>query len=254
MRRTDREITDRQELLDVMARCDVCRLALNDESGYPYVVPLNFGMEERDGTLYLLFHGAMTGTKYDRMERDPRATFEMDCGHMLCTDEAKGMCTMAYESVIGRGRLETVPEAEREAALQCLMAHYGRPDFAFDRASVAHTRVFRLAIESMTGKRRKKESRTARRKAGVRQTVEKHAQPKVAEGRKASQSCARKRKENRNHFLRRRVRRRKYRSARKRAKGAPQACPSCAAARSRQAVLITIFHFIMAPAGEYTLP
>lgn len=54
MRRTDREITDRQELLDVMARCDVCRLALNDESGYPYVVPLNFGMEEREGTLYLL--------------------------------------------------------------------------------------------------------------------------------------------------------------------------------------------------------
>ena len=115
MRRTDREITDRQELLDVMARCDVCRLALNDESGYPYVVPLNFGMEEREGTLYLLFHGALTGTKYDRMEQDPRATFEMDCGHMLCTDEAKGMCTMAYESVIGRGRLEPVPEAEREA-------------------------------------------------------------------------------------------------------------------------------------------
>lgn len=74
MRRTDREITDRQELLDVMARCDVCRLALNDESGYPYVVPLNFGMEEREGTLYLLFHGALTGTKYDRMEQDPRAT------------------------------------------------------------------------------------------------------------------------------------------------------------------------------------
>ena len=119
-------------------------------------MPLNFGMEERDGTLYLLFHGAMTGTKYDRMERDSRATFEMDCGHMLCTDEAKGMCTMAYESVIGRGRLETVPEAEREAALQCLMAHYGRPDFAFDRASVAHTRLFRLAVESMTGKRRKR--------------------------------------------------------------------------------------------------
>ena len=87
MRRTDREITDRQELLDVMARCDVCRLALNDESGYPYVVPLNFGMEERDGTLHLLFHGAMTGTKYDRMERDSRATFEMDCGHQLMTAE-----------------------------------------------------------------------------------------------------------------------------------------------------------------------
>ena len=69
---------------------------------------------------------------------------------------ARSMCTMAYESVIGRGRLETVPEAEREAAQQCLMAHYGRPDFAFDRASMAHTRVFRLAVKSMTGKRRKR--------------------------------------------------------------------------------------------------
>ena len=159
MRRTDREITDRQELLDVMARCDVCRLALNDESGYPYVVPLNFGMEERDGTLYLLFHGAMTGTKYDRMERDPRATFEMDCGHQLMTAEQACSYSCAYRSIMGSGtireRLETVPEAEREAALQCLMAHYGRPDFAFDRASMAHTRVFRLAVESMTGKRRK---------------------------------------------------------------------------------------------------
>ena len=63
MRRTDREITDRQELLDVMARCDVCRLALNDESGYPYVVSLNFGMEERFGPRYLVFYGAGVGTK-----------------------------------------------------------------------------------------------------------------------------------------------------------------------------------------------
>ena len=40
-------------------------------------------------------------------------------------------------------------------------------------------------------------------------------------GEKPRRVCARKRKENGNHFLRRRVRRRKYRSARKRAKGAP---------------------------------
>ena len=56
MRRTDREITDRQELLDVMARCDVCRLALNDESGYPYVVPLNFGPQGLEGGKHAGFH------------------------------------------------------------------------------------------------------------------------------------------------------------------------------------------------------
>ena len=35
MRRKDREITDRQEMLDIMGRCDVCRLALNGSDGYP---------------------------------------------------------------------------------------------------------------------------------------------------------------------------------------------------------------------------
>ena len=45
MRRNDREITEFSEMTDVMKRCDVCRLALNDEDGYPYLLPLNFGME-----------------------------------------------------------------------------------------------------------------------------------------------------------------------------------------------------------------
>ena len=154
MRRTDREITDRQELLDVMARCDVCRLALNDESGYPYVVPLNFGMEERYGTLYLLFHGAMTGTKYDRMERDPRATFEMDCGHMLCTDEAHGMCTMAYESVIGFGRAVLCQGAEAAHGLQLLLAHCGMdPALADGCAHMAATKVYAVALDEITAKR-----------------------------------------------------------------------------------------------------
>ena len=36
MRRSDREITDFQELITVMRGCDVCRLALHDEP-YPYI-------------------------------------------------------------------------------------------------------------------------------------------------------------------------------------------------------------------------
>ena len=42
MRRADREVKDVNEMIEIMKRCDVCRLALNDE-GYPYILPLNFG-------------------------------------------------------------------------------------------------------------------------------------------------------------------------------------------------------------------
>ena len=47
MRRSDREIKEMTEMVKVMEQCDVCRLALNDE-GYPYILPLNFGMKECD--------------------------------------------------------------------------------------------------------------------------------------------------------------------------------------------------------------
>ena len=153
MRRKDRQVTDWQEICAILDACQVLHLGLQGADG-PYVVPLSFGWEEQAGRIVLYFHGASAGKKAALLEAQPLVCIE--CARFFQYIQVKGGVTAAYESVIGRGRLETVPEAEREAALQCLMAHYGRPDFAFDRASVAHTRVFRLAVESMTGKRRKR--------------------------------------------------------------------------------------------------
>ena len=93
MRRSDREITDFQELITVMRGCDVCRLALHDEP-YPYILPLNFGLEVDGETVRLYFHGANTGTKYDLIARNPNVSFEMDRGHELILDDEHGNCTM----------------------------------------------------------------------------------------------------------------------------------------------------------------
>ncbi len=158
MRRTDREIKEFDQLLDVMRRCDVCRLALNDEE-VPYILPLNFGMEVRDGTVVLYFHGAMEGTKYDRMARDNRAAFEMDCAHRLVVEQKNDVCscTMEYESVIGRGVVEMVEdEEEKFHGLTVLMGQYHKEDCPFSRQVMARTRVFKLTVSQMTGKRRMK--------------------------------------------------------------------------------------------------
>ena len=45
MIRRDREIVDRAAQLAIVDACDVCRVCLNGADGYPYVVPLNFGVE-----------------------------------------------------------------------------------------------------------------------------------------------------------------------------------------------------------------
>ena len=43
MRRRDREVTARDEMLDIMRRCDVCYVSFMDEH-CPYTVPMNFGV------------------------------------------------------------------------------------------------------------------------------------------------------------------------------------------------------------------
>lgn len=55
MRRSDREITDYDDILEVVKRCDVCRIAMFDEE-YPYIVPMNFGYTiEEDNSMVIYF-------------------------------------------------------------------------------------------------------------------------------------------------------------------------------------------------------
>lgn len=154
MRRKDREITEWSELVDVIQRCDVCRLVLND-GDYPYIVPLNFGFDAEDGNITLYFHSALEGYKTELFQRENRASFEMDCKHELQYSSQKGYCTMSYESVIGKGRIRVLPDKEKVHALQRLMDHYHEtPDTYFNPAAIPRTLVYALEVEQLTGKRK----------------------------------------------------------------------------------------------------
>lgn len=153
MRRSDREVTDFNEMIQIMEKCDVCRLAFHNHD-YPYIVPLNFGMQIEDGKVALYFHGANEGTKYDLMKKDNRVSFEMDCSHELFMDEQKGSCTMAYESVIGQGVAEIVTDEKKYDGLMVIMKHYHQEAFPFNQDVIPNTAVFRVVADKITGKRR----------------------------------------------------------------------------------------------------
>lgn len=155
MRRTDREVTEFEDIIAIMEKCDVCRIALHDEE-YPYILPLNFGLQVKDRVIELYFHGAIEGKKYELMKKDNRVSFEMDCGHKLVTESESGNCTMAYESVIGQGRMELLSNDEKYDALCILMRQYHKEDFPFNKAVMPKTRVFKLVVEHVTGKVRRK--------------------------------------------------------------------------------------------------
>ena len=154
MIRADREVKDRQEILNIMRRCDVCRLALHDGK-YPYVVPVNFGVRVEDGDIVLYFHGAKVGKTMSLLAKNRDVGFEMDCAHEMDMRPDVGECSMDYESIIGCGSIEFLSEEKKYDGLCVLMAHYHQENFPFNQRMIPATTVMRMKVENITAKRRK---------------------------------------------------------------------------------------------------
>lgn len=153
MRRHDREITDYHAMLAVVAQCDCCRIGFSEPDG-AYIVPLNFGFEDQDGTLTLYFHGAKEGKKLTLLAAQNAVGFEMDCKHALI--EGTDACTysFAYESVIGKGTLSLLDSpAGKQRALRLLLSHYtDRPLGEIPEAALNSCAVMKLVVKEWSCK------------------------------------------------------------------------------------------------------
>ena len=135
-------------------KCETCVIGLND-NGYPYLVPMNFGIDIEDEQVYLYFHSANDGKKIDLIKKDNRATFEMDCEHNFTLYEEKMSCAKGYASVIGHGTFEFVEEDKRKEAFKILVRHYHDEDLEINKEKITKTTLLRLKVNDMIGKRRK---------------------------------------------------------------------------------------------------
>ncbi|MFL0250753.1 pyridoxamine 5'-phosphate oxidase family protein [Clostridium neuense] len=157
MRRKDREITDLNKIAAIMKKCDVCSLAFFDDE-YPYIVPLNFGMNLVEDKITLYFHGANAGKKLELIKKNNKVGFEMNCSHKLLLGEKACNSTMEYESVCGNGIIEILKEAEKREALTYIMKQYNdKEEYEFDRKSVDAVVIFRLIVSEVHGKILKKQ-------------------------------------------------------------------------------------------------
>lgn len=155
MRRKDREITELGEIVDIMKRCDVCRIAINDGE-YPYILPLNFGFEIIGEDIVIYIHGAREGTKHELIRRNNKVSFEMDCSHRLIAPQGEEGCTasMTYESVIGQGRMTPLTDGEKAHALSVILGHYQLEAGKFDPVHFANTTAYSIRCSTYTAKRR----------------------------------------------------------------------------------------------------
>jgi nitroimidazol reductase NimA-like FMN-containing flavoprotein (pyridoxamine 5'-phosphate oxidase superfamily) len=152
MRRSDREISDFQEIEKIIKKADVCRIALANDN-IPYIVTMNFGYVTAPVKM-LYFHCANEGRKLKMLLQNNYVCFEFDTDHLINKGIRPCDWGMKYSSVVGYGNIHIVKgEEERASGLNIIMAHYGGSDSnSFDRNVFEHTTILRLVISEMTGK------------------------------------------------------------------------------------------------------
>ncbi len=152
MRRKDKEITSRSEIDEIIHSAQVCRLAFAVDNR-PYLIPVSFGYD--DTRLYV--HTAKAGKKIDCIRANPYVCFELERDVQLIAD-ASDPCkwTFTFESVIGYGQMvELTSEDEKRDGLNQIVKHYCDDPRPLKPNTLSSLRVWRIAIDSVTGKRYK---------------------------------------------------------------------------------------------------
>jgi nitroimidazol reductase NimA-like FMN-containing flavoprotein (pyridoxamine 5'-phosphate oxidase superfamily) len=152
MRRKDRE-ESREAALAIIDKASFGVMATTGADGQPYATALSFA---RDSSL-LYFHCALSGHKLDNLRHDGRVCVSF-VGKLFFPEDD---FTVAYESALVFGRAEEVTdETEKIHGLRLLCERFTPANMAaFDSAiekSINRTGVWKIHIERVTGKRRRK--------------------------------------------------------------------------------------------------
>ena len=148
MRRSDKEITDRKAIEDIILRSKVCKLAMCEENR-PYIVPLCFGF--KNNTLY--FHSAPKGKKIEILKKNPNVCFEFEILTQIIKSAKACKWGMRYRSVIGFGKAGFITDDDlKRQAFDIIMNQYADGSFIYEDALFKSVVIINVEIQSMTGK------------------------------------------------------------------------------------------------------
>lgn len=120
MRRKKQELSE-QRTADIMRRGKSGVLALAEDGGYPYAVPISYVYE--DDKIY--FHCAKAGHKLELIQKNARASFCVVDQDLVVPEEY----TSYFRSAIAFGEIRVLTEeSEKRAAIEKLALKYAPDD------------------------------------------------------------------------------------------------------------------------------
>lgn len=144
----------------IAEKTDIERLLVNGEygflstigpEGYPYVIPLSFAYANHS----IYFHCAVEGHKLDNIAFNNKVSFCV-VGETRVLPE---QFATEYESVVLFGKASLIEGDEKKVALEALICKYSggfeREGMEYINKAIGKTKVVKIEIERITGKRRK---------------------------------------------------------------------------------------------------
>ena len=148
MRRKDKEITNRNDIDNIILRSTVCRLAMS-KNDRPYIVPLCFGYQ--DNTLY--FHSAPEGEKINILRENNTVCFEFDIDQEIIESESACEWQQLYQSVIGFGTASFITDPQLKCkALDIIMRQYSKKSFTYTEPAINNMVIIKVEITHISGK------------------------------------------------------------------------------------------------------
>ncbi len=155
MSRQDRLVTDKEELIEIIRRCQVIHIGIHDGEDI-YVIPMNYGYTWEDGELTFYLHGALEGKKIDLLKKNGRIGFAVDCDHELVEGKMPCQFVFKFASVAGTGTARILEEPqEKIQAMERLMRQYSNREFAFTERLVSIVSLIQVKVDTFTGRIRK---------------------------------------------------------------------------------------------------
>ena len=154
MTKRERQITDPQQIMDILDRGKVLHLGLCADN-MPYVVPMNYGYTMEGGKLTIYLHSSVRGKKLDMLQANPNVFFAIDCDRIPFVGKLPCQYGMVYSSVMGTGKARLVEDVEeKKRAMSILMKTQTGKDFSFEDRLVSIVAVIRIDVTEYTAKHR----------------------------------------------------------------------------------------------------
>jgi Predicted flavin-nucleotide-binding protein len=153
VRRKDKEITDGDEIEEILLTAMVGRLGTCAD-GIPYITPMNYTYDRESSRIFL--HCAQEGRKLQNIRSNPNVCFEVEEVKEVIVKQPTCASSVAYRSVVLFGTITILSEVDaKNYALRKLAEKYApqNPKVPFTDAMLNKTNVLEIEIREMTAKR-----------------------------------------------------------------------------------------------------